>query len=67
MRVSELAAKLGVSDFLLRRLANQGIIPAKRLPIRGSHWRFSEAEVPKIREVLVNAGLIEEPPPKKKK
>jgi predicted site-specific integrase-resolvase len=66
MRIGELAERLGVSVILLHRLADRGVIPAKRLPFKKSHWNFAQADIPKIRGILVDAGKIEEAPQKKK-
>lgn len=60
MRSGELAKILGVPDRVLRRLAKIGLIPAKRLPTKQSHWNFSKADVELIRTTLTDAGLIEE-------
>ena len=65
MGIGELANTLGVSDRILRRLAKIGVIPAKRLPTKRSHFRFAAADVESIRKVLLDAGVIE-PSPKKK-
>lgn len=59
MRTGELVKATGVSDQTIRRLANKGIIPAKRLPIAGTHWRFAKADLGRIRAILIEAGLIE--------
>ena len=62
MRVGELAKALGVHDWTLRRLTKMGVIPAKRLPVgKRAHWKFAKADIPKIRAILVEAGVIEEP------
>ena len=60
MRMGELSAALGVSPDVLRRLAAVGIIPGKRLPVRGAHWRFSPSSLEAIRKVLADAGVIED-------
>lgn len=65
MHVGELSKVLGVSDRELRRLAKKGVIPAKRLPGERSHWNFATADVPKIRGILTDAGVIEEVQKKK--
>ena len=65
MRVGELSKALGVRDWTLRRLAKMGVIPAKRLPSKRAQWRFAKADLPKIRAILIDTGIIEEPVKKK--
>ncbi len=67
MRSGELSEIIGVPDRVLRRLAKMGVIPAKRLPSKRAHWNFAKADVDTIRLTLVEAGVIEESPPKKKR
>jgi hypothetical protein len=64
MRTGELSSALGVSQDTLRRLALGGIIPGRRLPVRGAHWRFASSSLDTIRQVLTDAGLIEERTPR---
>jgi DNA-binding transcriptional MerR regulator len=65
MRVGELAEAVGVPDRILRRLAKMGVIPAKRLPSKKAHWNFAKADLDSIRQILTDAGVIEEPVKKK--
>ena len=55
--LSELEKETGVPMHTLRRLAERGVIPAKRPP--GGLWRVHESSLPEIKRMLEDFGLME--------
>ena len=60
MTIGQLVKETGANEERIRRFVALGLIPAKRPPIKGSHRRFSRADLPKIRKFLSEAGVIED-------
>ena len=60
LKSGEVAKILGANERDVRRLAERGLVPAKRPAFRGAHWRFFASDLTKIRETLVASGMLQD-------
>lgn len=58
MKIGELSQITGVQTWTLRRLADKGVIPCRRLP--GGARRVPRSAIPEIVKRLIDCGLIDE-------
>ena len=61
LKITAAAQRLGVTPYMLRRLAATGVVKSLRGPGERANYLFSTTEIDRIREEVGDAGLPELP------